>query len=572
MIKMRTFISIVLGLVVFTSIPSFASAASLYLSPATGVFSVGATFRVDVLLDTEGSAVNAAEGTLSFNAGQVKVLSVTNTNSIFNLWAVEPTFDNGGGTITFGGGSPKGYTGSAGKVVTITFQALRESTSKVSFTAGAALAADGQGTNVIASMREGAYTIRARNEVQNPEYVAPDNTPSAPAVTSSTHPDRDGWYPLTSAKLSWTLPEGVTELRTLLDSKSGTIPTINYRTPFTEKMIDDLPEGVSYFHLQAKNKAGWGRVAHVRLGVDTQKPERFTLALEERTADNSSFAIRIDSFDAGSGIGKYEFVIDDREPVIHVEDGKKRFVLPALLPGRHTIVAKAFDRAGNYLVDSLSIVIPALDAPRFTDYPSVVTTGTIIVAKGESFADARVLVSLRRGSDVLATTTILADGTGAFTYVAPQKVSAGVYTLSAIAQDTYGGVSEPSVSVTIASNDSGIVRIGSIALSVMSVVVPLVALALLLLFMLLYGRYRVALMRHQLQKEVGEAETAVKNAFIALHKEATRNVSLLEKVGERRTLTSDEKEVLASLKGHLDTIEDRVMKELRDVERLLDGK
>lgn len=566
--KLIIFIGFFLALAV---VPTVSFAAILSLSPETGVYSAGTNFSVAVLLDTQGVSVNASEGTLSFSPSDLKVINVTNTGSIFNLWAVEPTFSNGAGTIDFGGGSPKGFKGSGGKVITITFQALRDTTARVQFTSGAALAADGQGTNVISVMREGVYTIRPRTEAPNPEYVAPSNTPAALAVTSSSHPDFTVWYNETTAILAWKLPADITELRTLLDEKTGSIPTIVYKTPFAEKTIEDLPEGVSYFHIQAKNKFGWGRVAHVRLGVDTQKPEQFKLTEAPREVGDPEVVLSIEAADKTSGIHRYEFVIDDREPIAHVEDGKKQFILPPLSPGRHTIVAKAFDGAGNYLVDSISLVVPALEAPRFTEYPPVVTVGTIIVAKGVSIPNARLTVTSTRQGIVVSTTTVLVLADGSFTYVAPEGTQAGTYTIVAEAVNAKGAPTAPSTPITIAARESGVVRIGSFVVSVLSVIIPLIALILVLLFIVLYVRHRVIVMRKRLSKEVGEAEKAIKEAFVDLHKEASKNIKLLEKVGSRRALTSEEEEVLTSLKGKLDTIEKKVEKEMADVERVLDG-
>ena len=76
-----------------------AEAATLRLSPATGGYTAGSTFTVQVVINTEGAGVNAAEGTLSFNPSELSVVSVSRGASIFNLWTQEPSFSNGAGTI-----------------------------------------------------------------------------------------------------------------------------------------------------------------------------------------------------------------------------------------------------------------------------------------------------------------------------------------------------------------------------------------------------------------------------------------------------------------------------------------
>ena len=108
----------VLLLSLFSSAP-FASAQSsgtLLLSPSTGVYQANSVFTVRVVVNTGGQSINAAEGKLQFDNQKLSVVNLSQAGSIFNLWTTEPEFSNSAGTITFGGGSPKGYTGSAGTI------------------------------------------------------------------------------------------------------------------------------------------------------------------------------------------------------------------------------------------------------------------------------------------------------------------------------------------------------------------------------------------------------------------------------------------------------------------------
>ena len=223
---------------------SLAWAATLGVSPQTGVFTAGNTFTARVLVNTSGDAINAAEGTLSFNPAQLSVVGITK-GPIFNLWTAEPTFSNSDGTITFSGGSPSGYTGANGAILNVTFRSKGAGNAKLSFTQGSVLAADGRGTNVLTSMSGGVFTIAAAEVAPEPEvieYIAPANTPGRPEVSSKTHPDSEGWYAATTAELTWNLPAGVTAVRTLLDENSGSIPTRVYDTPIDSITLEDLEQ------------------------------------------------------------------------------------------------------------------------------------------------------------------------------------------------------------------------------------------------------------------------------------------------------------------------------------------
>ena len=302
-------------------------AATLSVSPNTGVYNAGTSFTVRVVVNTQGKPINAAEGTLKFNPQEITVVAVDRSSSIFNLWVTEPTFSNSAGTINFSGGMPTGYTGSAGTIFNVTFRSTSANTARVSLTGGSVLANDGQGTNVLSSMNGGTYTIQAPSTSPTPEvveYVPPANTPGLPQITSTTHADQQLWYTTKEALLKWTLPAGVTQVRTLLDDKAGTIPTKVYEEPISEIRLSDLPEGVSYFHLQFRNADGWGKVSHFRLAVDSTKPDSFTITQSENNdSSNPEQVLKLESVDKTSTVNRYQIKIDNEEPYEFIDEDQK---------------------------------------------------------------------------------------------------------------------------------------------------------------------------------------------------------------------------------------------------------
>ena len=228
----RGFLTLACVVIFFGTVTSV-HAATISLSPSTGVYSSGSTFTVKVVVNSQGSSINAAEGTLKFNPSELSVVSAGRAGSIFNLWVGEPSFSNSAGTITFSGGLPSGYTGSAGNIMTVTFRTKGSGAAKITITGGSVLANDGQGTNVLTSMGGGTYTMQAATASPEPEeviveYVAPANTPQAPNVSSPTHGDQKKWHTAKEAVLNWDLPNGVTSVRTLLDSRATAVPTRVY--------------------------------------------------------------------------------------------------------------------------------------------------------------------------------------------------------------------------------------------------------------------------------------------------------------------------------------------------------
>lgn len=570
---------IFLAVCIVFALPSLADAATLRVNPNTGVYQVGGTFSVSVLLNTDGKAVNAADGVLTFNPRELQAVSVSRTSSIFNLWTEEPAFSNAAGTVTFGGGSPSGYKGAAGNIVTVTFRPLGAGTPKVNFRSGSALAADGMGTNVLTGMTGGTYTVSAPTENPEPEYITPPNTPTAPKVTSSSHPDSEKWYRETTARLAWEVPPGVTAVRTLLDGSPNTIPTIVYDEVIREKVIEDLDEGVSYFHIQFKNADGWGKITHYRLAVDTEAPENF--AITEADGADAPHRSLIFSFEDVSPVVDYKIQIDGKEPVPYRDDaGEKRYVLEPLSPGYHTVVIEAFDSAGNSSVASYSFTIEAFEKPIFVDYPTRINTEVIPAIKGKTRPGARVSIEVARAQDGMLLSsvsgapeggdpfTVPADGNGEFTFIPNEAFPQGVYLVTAVARDEYGRMSEPSDPIRIIVERPGYITLGSYVVSALSIIIPLIALVFLLAFGSWYLYHRLSLWVRRVRKEALEAEESLTVEFNAIVKNLNEKVAAL-KDSRKGKLTRAELDLIGQMEDDLKKARSRIAKEVGDIEDIL---
>ncbi|MCA9362073.1 hypothetical protein KC906_01740, partial [Candidatus Kaiserbacteria bacterium] len=432
-----------------------AAAASLQLSPNTGVYTANNTFTARVLVNPGGQSINAAEGTLSFNPAELSVVSVSRAGSIFNLWVTEPTYSNTAGTISFSGGSPTGYSGQTGTIMTVTFRAVAAGTARVNFTNGSVLANDGKGTNILTAMNGGVYTIQAKSTAPEPEvieYIAPANTPAAPVIRSTTHPDPGKWYSANEAVLSWSLPAGVVAVRTLLDESPTTVPTKVYEDPISSITLSDLPEGESYFHLQFKNDEGWGKVTHYRLAADTENPSKITIALApEADLTDPEQTLMVKVVDDTSAVRMFKVTIDADEPYDFVDEtGSSTIALPPLDPGYHTVFIEAFDEAGNSIVGTYSFTILSFDKPVFTEYPSEINEEVIPVIKGLTRPEATVTIKLARVGGEPSVYSVVADVGGEFIFIPEGTFSNGVYELTAQATDLHGAQSAVSEAIRIA--------------------------------------------------------------------------------------------------------------------------
>lgn len=546
-------------------------AASLRLTPSTGVYQAGSTFTAQVQVVTGGDPVNAAEGTLSFNPNELSVVAVNRSSSIFNLWVAEPTFSNSAGTISFSGGVPSGYSGSVGNVLTVTFRAKNAGSPRVSFTNGSVLANDGRGTNILTSMNGGSFTIQAQSSDPEPEriveYVAPANTPGAPAISSATHPDSGAWYSENNARLSWSLPSGITAVRTLLDGSPSTIPTKVYENPISEITLSDLDDGESYFHLQFRNEDGWGRVSHYRIAVDTEAPTNFKI---ESAEDNDFTApeqkLKLLVADEGSGIVRYTVKIDAAEPYEYIDETASGTIsLPPLEPGYHSVIIEAFDAAGNSVIATHSFTIEAFDKPVFTEVPAEMSGDVIPVIKGRTRPNSVVTIFFERLGSEPNTYEVKANDNGEFTFIPEGVLYTGVYEISAQSVDQYGAKSDVSDVSRIAVQEPGYIRLGSQVVSVMSILVPLVLMVLLLLFGLWYFVFVFRRFRSVVRVESTEALGILHREFSNLQSELRSQETALQNSRKSRKLTKAEAAMIESFDKALQSSQRAVEKEIEDV-------
>lgn len=569
----RLLLIFALSLFAYCASVQFVEAATLGLSPNTGVYSTGSTFTVRVVVNTDGKSVNAAEGTLLFNPRELTVVSVNRNSSIFNLWVTEPTFSNTAGTITFSGGLPSGYSGTAGTIMNVTFKTAGAGTARVTFKSGSVLANDGKGTNILTAMNGGSYTIQAQAATPEPEvieYVAPANTPAAPQVSSETHTDPSLWYQKNEAILSWSLPAGVTAVRTLLDENPTTIPTKLYDDPIKTITLSDLPEGISYFHVQFKNSEGWGKVTHYRLAVDTEKPVKIEIVQKEgvdKADPNQVLSVAVE--DVTSKVKFFKVKVDAAEPFEFVDaTASGTITLPTLDPGYHSVVIEAFDEAGNSIVGTYAFTIQAFDKPQFTEYPVEVSEQVIPVIKGMTRANATVEITVQKIGADATTYTVIANEQGEFVFIPESRFSTGVYELHARATDTFGAQSDVSEVIRIAVQQPGYIRIGSFIVSLLSVIIPMIVLVVFLLLGIWYLVVYTRRFRKVVRVESVEALEILRKEFTDLQMVLSQQQRILQESRKTRKLTEGEQVMVDAVGIALRSSQQKVEKEIKDITNL----
>lgn len=146
---MASIIAGILGVSGFLMTPLIIEKAiSVRIEPEQGTVLAGETFTIKIVVDTS-TPVNVFKGLLRFDDEKLEVESIDYNTSIADLWAEEPWYSNGAGTVNFTGGTTKsgGFTGT-GSIVTVTFSTIATGEASIYIEEIQILAHDGLGTSV----------------------------------------------------------------------------------------------------------------------------------------------------------------------------------------------------------------------------------------------------------------------------------------------------------------------------------------------------------------------------------------------------------------------------------------
>ncbi len=375
--KILVFFSFVF--VIFSVSSRAAEAASLYFSPSSGSHAVGATLLVNVYVSSADQAMNAASGVILFPSDKLEVTSLSKTGSIFSLWVQEPSFSNSAGTINFEGiVLNPGFTGAAGKIIAINFRVKTAGQAPLAFSSGSALANDGKGTNILASLGNAQFSLGGAAQ------AATLGAPSASEISSPTHPDPNKWYANKNPKFEWKLPAGVNGVNILANRVSNADPGIKSDGLMSSYAYEDVDDGVWYLHLRFRNASGWGETSHFRFQIDMTPPKPFSIEfLDGKETAKSQPRVAFSTEDKLSGLVGYQMKIGEGDwfdPQI-LKTGS--YVLPVQASGKRQLLVRAFDKAGNAQeAGDKFIILPArqLSPPIIITFPLILLSVLLLVA------------------------------------------------------------------------------------------------------------------------------------------------------------------------------------------------
>jgi hypothetical protein len=338
-----------------------AEGAALFLSPSSNSYIVGEIFSISVKTHTGGTPINAGEASLNFPADLLEITGLSKNGSIFNLWTNEPTYSNDYGTISFGGGTlGSDYNGSSGTVLNINFRAKKEGRASVDFGEARVLAADGKGTNILSTMEGGIYSLEP--EISEPEISEPKaQILTAPVISSLTHSNPEKWYSNNSPKFFWEVPADVTGVSILLHENPTSDPGPVSEGLINSKKFEKIEDGIWYFHIKFKNQYGWGEITHRKVLIDTLPPLLFEIDVQKENPADSQPSLLFETADETSGLDHYEIRIGEGDvfPVSKEVAKTNPYKMPWQASGKHLVIVRAVDKAGNFTSASKEVTIEA---------------------------------------------------------------------------------------------------------------------------------------------------------------------------------------------------------------------
>lgn len=562
-------------LTVFFGIGNVVNAANLYFSPSYGSNAVGSILSATVYVSSADQSLNAASGVISFPEDKLEAVSVSKAGSIFSLWVQEPTFSNSEGTVNFEGiVLNPGFTGSSGKIITVSFKVKANGVANLNFPSGSVLANDGQGTNILKSFGTAQFSLDSGGP-SVPESTTPTivyGTLSAPQISSSTHPDPNAWYAKNDASFEWKVPVGATAVRLSVGELPRSTPTVVYSPAISKKEISDLNDGIHYFHAQFRNAKGWGEISHFRFQIDTKPPEPLKIKfIDGNETENPRPTVVFDTTDSLSGVNYYKIKIGEGDFFNVAPEIVKTnpYTLLPQNPGKRNILVQAFDKAENYSVSTEEFTIKPLESPIFTEYPGELESDEILVAKGATYPNGKVTIWLQMDKEDEKNFIVKSGPDGKFTFISDDGLKDGVYKLWAEVEDERGAKSLPSEKLTIKVLQSAFFRIGSWVVSFFALLIPLLALLAVIIIIVWYSWNKFVSLRKRVRKEAREATSAVTNSFNLLRENMQETIKILEKTHARRELTKEEDRILKQFKRDLEDAEKFVKKEVEDIGKLV---
>jgi hypothetical protein len=415
----------------------------------------GSQATITVIVDAPGESVNAISGDIVFDTNLMEITGVSKAGSVLGLWVQEPSYTNENGTAHFEGVALNpGYSGSGGKIATITVRAKGEGTGDIAFGSASVLANDGSGTNIMTAAQKLSYTITPAIANPTPKGTPPpiQQPPITDSreisITSETHPDPKQYENSATLHMTWQTPPGAESMAYSISQSATAKPSDE--KPIESGMSFDIstyPDGIWYIAIRFKTAEGWTNTITREVRIDRTPPLAFAIEEKKKDTDPTNPKPRFDwgAKDALSGITKYDVRIDTGSWIDAATLEKGSYIFPPQKPGQHLLTVRAYDGAGNIRESTTTFAIIPIATPNITMAPAVIRSPEeAFVVAGNGAAGTITHIRLWKGSEEIAIDAPV-DRNGNWNARYENRIPGGIWEYEAISKDARGALSEPTV-------------------------------------------------------------------------------------------------------------------------------
>lgn len=219
-------------------------------------------------------------------------------------------------------------------------------------------------TRSYSGLSDGAHWFHLRAQTGTGTWTATSHfkmnidatAPTAPVVTSTSHPSETTWYANANVSLSFpgsdTAP--ITGYSYVRDSAASTTPDTVSEGSASTRDYAGLADGTHWFHVRARNSAGlWSTARHFKINVDTSAPGEPTVTSSTHPNQTAWYtsnapALSFPASDTSTVVG-YSYVLDQvstTTPDTVSEGTASTKSYTALTDGIHWFHVRALNGAG----------------------------------------------------------------------------------------------------------------------------------------------------------------------------------------------------------------------------------
>lgn len=323
--------------------------STLKIKPDSGVYNIGDSQTISVIVKTGGEAINAIDTILRYDPTVLHIDSVSTDNSFCSPdLFITKSIDNNLGIIDIACGvSGNGFSEDQSVLADITFTPIKEGLSQIIFDDGTTvLAADGLGTNVLRYMTGASYDVFDKKKLGILSKIP------IPVMFSTSHPNSSQWYNSRIVNVDWVAEPNTIYLyrldtSTSTDTSLYNVTASNYFTTTAPK------DGIYYFHLALKKDGIIGPTKIIKINIDTEAPNIPTIRASSLNVKKGEIVrLEFGGQDGFSGIQKNFYIkVDDG---IFLPTAQKLYI-PFDKSGQHIITLRIFDNAENYSETKVTI-------------------------------------------------------------------------------------------------------------------------------------------------------------------------------------------------------------------------